>query len=300
VNDSTLKHLRIIYFGMAGDFSFIPFQYLLDNSINICAVVIPGAMSNNKISGGQLPVIVANQQETIESRANTLGIPILHLDASMDEISINKMSACKPDVIIIACFPYKLPGSIYTLPRSGCFNLHPSLLPAYRGPAPLFWQLRAGEQAMGMTVHYVDDGIDTGDIVGQSRLTLVDGMSNGEITAILGKHGGKLLLALLEQLVNNSLVRIPQDNTKSSYQSWPEKKDFTLSSLWSAQHACNFMKGTEERGQSYTIETGSECFVVHKARSFSLTEKLDAAYVIDGNNVRIQFSPGVLDVLIEG
>jgi methionyl-tRNA formyltransferase len=150
------------------------------------------------------------------------------------------------DLIVVACFPFILPKGWLDAPRLGCLNLHPSMLPAYRGPQPLFWQLRAGEQNTGITLHFMEQTADTGDIAAQAHVRLPDGISESEVDTLLANKGAALLVELLRDPEN--IPRSPQDEKIATYQPAPAPEDYVLSTSWNVRKAYNFIQGVRERG----------------------------------------------------
>lgn len=106
----------------------------------------------------------------------------------------------RPDVLCIVTMSHLLPAAILAQPRLGAVNLHPSLLPAYRGPGALFWQLLDGVEESGLTSHLLDEGEDTGPILAQTRYALPRGIGYHELVALMVKAGPPLLLQALERL----------------------------------------------------------------------------------------------------
>jgi methionyl-tRNA formyltransferase len=137
-----------------------------------------------------------------------------------------KMAALGTQLVVCSCFPWRIPAALLSVPRYGWWNLHPSLLPAYRGPAPLFWQQQAGETATGITLHQMDEGLDTGPILGAVTVSLhlADWRESEQI---LGAEGGQLVVRALEQLMASQLVFQPQDEARASYQPLPNKEEQT-------------------------------------------------------------------------
>ncbi len=108
---------------------------------------------------------------------------------------------------MVACFSFVLPPALLQAPRLGCYNLHPSLLPGYRGPAPLFWQRRLGEEQTGVTLHRMTPAVDAGEIVAQVGVPLPDGSSAAQADALTAQVGAGLMLHMLARLVQGPLVR---------------------------------------------------------------------------------------------
>jgi methionyl-tRNA formyltransferase len=176
-------------------------------------------------------------------------------------------------------------------------NVHPSPLPHYRGPYPLFWMLRAGERQFGVTIHFMDEQLDTGDIAAQAEVDLLDGISGEEADSTLSQYGAELLLEVLHRLGNHQLYRRAQP-PGGSYFGAPQVSDFEIDATWSAQRAFNFMRGTGEWQRPYPIEIAGRRFALRQALFYSSHEVLDQPYWLLGDQIDIQFSPGVLRALI--
>jgi methionyl-tRNA formyltransferase len=295
------KNLRVMFMGMGGTFSAIPMKSLLEQHIDVCAVVTPGLVSSSSDSSGRMYLPLAEDDrplETMVSLAQEHAIPVEYVSQLNAAPTLARLSAYRPDVILVACFPYVFPPALLQLPRLGCLNLHPSLLPAYRGPAPLFWQFRQGERQTGITLHVMDERLDAGDILLQAPLPLRDGLTGLEAEALLAEQGGQLMLEALDLLGRDALTPRKQDESAGSYFPWPAEPDFQISTQWPAQRAFNFIRGTQEWGCAYEIGIEHERFPVQRAVSYSAHHELGEPYVLIGRELWVQFVPGVLRAVI--
>lgn len=283
------EKLRLMFMGMGGPFSAIPLKHLLQSDTNICAVVTPGCASS-----GQLPLLQEGPPATIVDLALARAIPVETVDNLKDASTLARLAAYRPHVILVACFPYIFPPALLQLPPLGCVNLHPSLLPAYRGPSPLFWQFRQGERQTGVTLHLMNERPDAGHILLQRAIPLDDGASGPATEALLAEQGGQLMLEALRLMGQNRLTPQPQDEAAGSYHPWPAAQDFQIPTRWSAQRAFNFIRGTQDWGHVYEIIVNQARFAIQSARSYSKDHSLDRPYVSLGPELWVQFSPGVL------
>ena len=284
------QKLRIIFMGMDGVFSAIPLQHLLAHSIQVCAVVTPGsapAESGLLLSdGAQPPSIVA--------QAAAHRLPVIYVKQLRSAAVMAQLAALAPDVILVACFSFVLPPALLQLPRLGCFNLHPSLLPGYRGPAPLFWQWRLGEERTGVTLHRMTSAIDAGEIAAQAEVSWPDGSSGAQADALSAQVGAALMLQTLTHLAQGTLSTRPQDEARSTYFPWPTGYDFKLSATWSARRAFNFMRGTAAWGYPYRLADYNAPLWLQTALAFDPAQQLEQPLVRKGREALLQFSPGVL------
>ena len=125
---------------------------------------------------------------------------------------IEEIKALEPDVICVVAYGKILPKDILDIPRLGCINVHGSLLPKYRGAAPIQWAVINGDKTTGITTMYMDVGMDSGDMILKEEVEISPDETTGEVWNKLSKIGGQLLVKTLEQIENGIAPRIPQDD----------------------------------------------------------------------------------------
>lgn len=214
-----------------------------------------------------------------------------------DAPTLAQLAALRPDAIIVACWPRRLPETLLTLPRWGCFNVHPSLLPDYRGPAPLFWQRRDGLTRGGVTIHQMSAQLDEGPLLLHAPVRLPDGATGEELDRLLARRGAQLLDEGLRGLSRGTLRPTPQP-PGGSYQGWPTEQDFTVPLTWPARHAWNFMRATDQWQHPFLLPLPDGPLHVGQPRAFLPRATLSAPLVRRGTQVAVGFAPGV--VLWEG
>jgi methionyl-tRNA formyltransferase len=292
--------MRALFFGMPGAFSLLALDALLDAGLEPCAVVVPAPRdapfavrrASRPPPAGLIPLDAPQVAPSIVSRAWDRGLPVLELARERAPESLAALATLAPDAASVACWPRRIPSALLRLPRHGFLNVHPSLLPAYRGPEPLFWILRDGAAA-GVTVHFMDARLDTGDIVVQRVVALPDGGSGADAEALLARTGGWLLAEALVGLASGTTARTPQPAGGTTFGA-PQPADFTLEAGWSARRAFNFMRGTAEWGQPYLLLVAGTRLVLIEALAFDPHATLAAPLARDGDVVHIQLTPGVL------
>ena len=310
--------------GMLGEFSHAPLRSLIEHGAQVCGVVIPrpargslgpvtaepcGSPIRRPLPTGtprlaqaatrlpnSLPVLPSPVAPNIVTLAEAQSIPVVEVARLSVPETLTTLSGFHPDVICVACFPQVFPAALLAVPPLGCLNLHPSLLPAYRGPAPLFWQFRQGETRTGVTIHFMDEGVDTGDIVLQRPVTLPDGISGAEADRLCSEAGAELMVEAVQRLERDrrGCPRTKQPEEGISYYSWPAQVDFRISTERPARRAFNFMRGAAEWGVPFAIQVGDEPIRARYAISFSPDEILGAAWRQAGEQVWVQCAPGVL------
>lgn len=128
---------------------------------------------------------------------------------------IEEMKSLEPDVICVVAYGKILPKEILEIPKLGCINVHGSLLPKYRGAAPIQWAVLNGDKTTGITTMYMDVGMDSGDIILKEETEIGENETTGELWNRLVKIGAKLLVKTLEKIEDGTAPRIPQDNNFS-------------------------------------------------------------------------------------
>ena len=196
------------------------------------------------------------------------------------------------ELIIVACFPWRLPAAWLSWPAGGAFNIHPSLLPAYRGPTPLFWQLRDGVTRTGVTLHQVTEQLDAGPIVAQQGWPWQDGWTESAADKVAGARAGQLLSGLLNQPLSQ-WPSTPQDEALASYQPAPTAADMQIMAHWSARRAVNFVAGTEGWGGCW-LDIAGEPVVVRRVLKWAPTGTLPNPFQRSDTDISVRFQPGVV------
>lgn len=195
----TAAPLRILFFGMHGPFSIPPFLALIAHGFPPVGLVTPpppgfGAAFRRL---DYPPPPEESGTNTIYQLAARHAVPIYEIGSLQHRAAAAFRDSIDLDFIIVACFNRMLPKSWLESPRRGCINLHPSLLPAYRGPTPLEDQLANGETQTGITLHFMDEGADTGDIIVQKALPVPPGATLEDLNRLTAEAGARMLLRVL-------------------------------------------------------------------------------------------------------
>ncbi len=140
-----------------------------------------------------------------------------------------------------ACFPWKVPAQLRSVIPSGVLNIHPSLLPALRGPEPVFHAYRTGLETTGVTVHLMDDGWDSGPIVAQTRVAIPDIGRAGDFEADLARRGGAMLAGIAHQWCVGTLDALPQDDARASWAPVPGPAERHLPVILTVAQARRFL-----------------------------------------------------------
>src|SRR5438477_3665165 len=147
----------------------------------------------------------------------TTNIAILQPPRIKDPHAIEEIRAITPDVIVVMAYGQILPRAVLEIPKIACLNLHASLLPRWRGAAPIQAAIAAGDQQTGITVMYMDEGLDTGDILLQRKLDILSTDTGGSLHRCLAQIAPEALVESLRLLTAKSAPRIPQDKSQATY-----------------------------------------------------------------------------------
>ena len=276
--------MNILFIGSSGALSLSPFYKLLLSEYSVVAVAVYKPIKfQNKI--------IALENESLALAASKAEIPVIDLSQSLPEL-VAQISGITIDVIIMSCYSRRLPDVIIDLATRGCYNMHPSLLPRYRGPEPIFWQMRYADKT-GVSWHKVVYEFDAGDIALQKEVFLDDGLSYSEISMFLAETGTDLMLKLLSEIASDSQTLIPQNADDASYCNYPESSDFVIDDRYSAQQIYNFMRATQVFSRSYLFQFDNYQFHLDAALDYDNNRCLETAEIL-GNRLYIPCNEGVL------
>lgn len=149
----------------------------------------------------------------------------------------------RPDLVIAACYPWRLSRRARAAARYGILNIHPSLLPRGRGPDPVFWVYRHGARETGVTLHLMDDGLDTGPILAQQRLAVPAALDAVTLEHHLFEIGARVTASLVPRVLAGNAVAVRQDDLAATYNPAPAAHDWIISPLLPAAWAWRFVQG---------------------------------------------------------
>ncbi|MCR5769578.1 MAG: methionyl-tRNA formyltransferase [Lachnospiraceae bacterium] len=161
-------------------------------------------------------------------------IPVLQPIKASSEESVAEIASYEPDIIVVAAYGQILRENLLNLPKYRCINVHASLLPQYRGASPIQWAVINGDEETGISIMYMEKGLDTGDVILQKSLKLDPDETAGSLHDRLGELAGPVLLEAMDMIENGTADPVPQDDSQSSYVSMLDKSmgelDFTKNS----------------------------------------------------------------------
>jgi methionyl-tRNA formyltransferase len=254
---------------------------LISGGIEVGAVVLPTARAGER-------------DHTIDHVARTAGVPVVSLTDLRDPEAVNRLAAFAPDVLVVACFPWRLPAAVRSLAPLGGINVHPSLLPALRGPDPVFWALRRGDRRTGVTLHLLDAGFDTGPILVQEAIDIPSGVRAPDLEARLADLGAGLLVPALHDLAAGRITPRDQDHSRATLAPIPAGADWVVPTNLPAGWAYEFVRGVAPLGGplSLLVLATGEGLEIADAVSVEWFGQMDVALQRDGDQVTVRFRPG--------
>lgn len=208
-------------------------------------------------------------------------IPVLQpIKLKNNSEMIELIKGYKPDFIIVVAFGQILPKDILDIPKYGCINLHASLLPKYRGAAPINWCIINGELESGNTTMLMDIGLDTGDMLLKQTITLDDKITAGELHDILSDNGAKLLIESIEGLVNETIIPVKQDDSLSNYAPMLNKNLAEIDWNKSSKEIHNLIRGLNPRPVTYTYYKGIT-MKIYESELVDKNSNLEPGTIID-------------------
>lgn len=184
--------------------------------------------------------------------AEEAGIPVFQPLKLRDPEAVKAVAKAKPDMIVVAAFGQILPKAVLDLPKYGCINVHASLLPAYRGAAPIQWSIIDGQRETGITIMKMDEGLDTGDILLQKSIAISPEETGGSLHDRLAELGADALVEAIPGVIDGSLKPVPQGEMTTPYAKQLTKEMGRLDFTKSAEELARTVRGLDPWPGTYT------------------------------------------------
>lgn len=193
------------------------------------------------------------QYTPVKEKALELGLEVYQPDSVNSAESIAKLKKLKPDFIIVVAFGQILKKEVLDIPIFDCINVHASLLPKYRGAAPINWSIINGESETGITIMEMEEGLDTGDMILSQCIEILPQDDFESLHDKLSVLGGELLIKALVDIKNGKEIRIPQDDELSSYAPMIYKETGKIYWNKTGEDIYNLVMGLKPTPSAYTI-----------------------------------------------
>ena len=276
-----MRTKRIVIIGTrTWELTSIHMEYFVKNNANIVGILeSPTEGITTTTSGG-------SSSKAIHVIAEEQSIPII-CGKPKDEGVMDQLREWAPDMIVVIGYQFFLPDEFLNIPPMGVVNFHTSLLPRHCGRHPGFWTIWHGDKQSGMAVHFMDSGLDTGEIAYKSYVDLEDGDTVDTLYDRIWKNDEGMVKQLLDDIDNDSVPRTPQDKSEYTYNYVPHEKDFEFDFRQPAQLLVN--RHLVKPYKSYVILNGTqypvyECTAIDEPTT-SRNFKLNTPYECNGNLV---------------
>ncbi len=282
--------MRVVFFGMECAGSERVLAALQAGGVEVRAVVLPVGRGRG----------AASAESGVGRLADGTGVPLVGV-ARLDGEAIGAIAAWRPEEVVAACFPWRLPPELLAVPPLGCLNVHPSLLPVGRGPEPVFWTLRRGERRTGATVHLMDAGFDTGPIVARAEVAVPEGVRAPELEARLMALGGRLVVEALAGLAVGTTVPTPQEDALATRAPVPAAADWVVPTNLPGRWAFSFARGVAPLGGPLMLLVGATGgrYPIRDALGYAADERMEAPVEDEGGGVlRARCRPGWVRLLV--
>ncbi len=211
-----LAAMRIVFMGTP-EFAVLPLRRLVLNDYEVVAVYT----REDKPGGRGQKIVISPVKEL----ALSLGIPVIQPPGFRDPRVISRLAAFQPDVIVVAAYGRILPESVLQIPRYGCVNIHPSLLPRHRGSSPVTSAILSGDIFTGTSLMLMDRGLDTGPVLAQAQTPVFNRDNAGSLTRRLSLLSACLVQEALAEWTRGRIKPVPQDSGQATISGTVAKED---------------------------------------------------------------------------
>lgn len=283
-----MARLKTIFLGTP-DFA-VPCLRILQEKTDILAVVTQPDRPKGR--GHQL------QASPVKEAALAYGLTVLQPEKIKTEEFTAKLEAMAPDLIVVVAFGQILSQRILDIPRLGCVNVHASLLPRYRGAAPIHWSIINGETETGVTTMLMDAGLDTGDMLLKDKVAITPDMTTAELHDKLMDMGAGLLAQTVDGLAAGTIVPEKQDDSLSNYAGLLKKETGHVDWTKSAQEVHNLVRGLNSWPVAWTLLNGKN-YKLWRTKALEGDSKQAPGTVVELTNKSFQVATGkgLLEVL---
>lgn len=239
--------MRVVFMGTP-DFSVGTLEAIVEAGHEVAAVVT----QPDKPKGRGKTV----QFTPVKEKAMEYGFPVYQPQRAREESFVEELRKLQPEVIVVVAFGQILPKAILEMPKYGCINVHASLLPKYRGAAPIQWAVIDGEKESGVTTMQMNEGIDTGDILLMKKIPIEEKETGGSLFDKLAAAGAQLLVETLEQVQQGSIQPVPQDHSIATHAKMLDKTLGDIDFKKSAVEIERLIRGLNPWPSAYTRLNG--------------------------------------------
>ncbi len=280
---------NLIFMGTP-DFAVPSLKALFENGYNVLMVVT----QPDRPKGRGRKVI----PPPVKEAAQLIGYDVIQPVSIKDKDFFDTITGLKPDIFIVVAYGHIIPKDILAIPKTAAINLHASLLPKYRGPAPIQWAIINGEKETGVTTMLMDDGLDTGDILLSSKEQITVDDTSSTLHDRLSILGADLLIKTLNSFENNDINPITQDHAGATYAPLLKKGDGRIVWKKTAEYIASFIRGVTPWPGAFTFQDNKR-LKLFSAKPILVEVNEAPGTVIKGfpDELRIATGKGALSVI---
>ncbi len=280
--------MKIIYIGTP-DYACVPFQAILDAGHEIKLVIT----QPDKPKGRGNKV----QKSPVKMKAEEMGIPVISPQRIReDKEALERVKAADADFAVVYSYGQIIPGDILDAPRYGSVNIHASLLPKYRGAAPIQRAVLDGEEETGVTLMHMDTGLDTGDMYAKT-VTEIDHKTSAQLFEELSEKGAQLLIETLPRIADGSIKAVPQEG-ESCYAKMLRKEEGQIDWTKTAVEIDRLVRAFNDSPAAWTIREG-EVLKIFETEYVSVSGSFSPGQVISADKKGILVSCGDGAILVK-
>jgi methionyl-tRNA formyltransferase len=279
--------MRIIFFGTP-EFAVPSLQALLDAGEEIVSVIT----QPDRVKGRGHKL----SQPPVKEHALSKGVPVIQPSDIRTPGFYEELSGLNPDIIVVVAYGKIVPPPLLSLPPLGCVNVHGSLLPRYRGAAPIQWALINGEEKTGITTMLMDEGLDTGDTLLTEEVAIAEEDNAYTLSQRLSRVGASLLVKTLEGLQNKMIKPAPQSG-QATYAPPLKKENGRINWSLPAREIFNLIRGTYPWPGAYCYLNGEKLHIIKAEADHDCTKgPVGRIEQISGTDIRVSTGAGTLAI----
>ncbi len=284
-----MKHLRIMFMGTSV-FAVPSLEALIASHHEVIGVVSQPDRPRGR--GKHL------QPTPVKEVAVRHGLEVLQFARIKDLEARQEISRLNPDLIVVVSYGQIIPMEILDIPKMGCVNVHASLLPRYRGAAPIQRAIMDGETVTGITTMLMDRGLDTGDILMQAETPIVEDIDHGELEQCLAELGARLLISTIDGLINGRIEPRKQNAAFACYAAMIKRDEEEINWGYPAFNIHNHIRGLSPVPGAYTIFR-DERLKIFRSRVLDKQGRGEAGMIVDltADGFVVQTGEGTLEIL---
>ena len=278
--------MKIVFMGTP-EFAVPSLNILLENGYDIPAVV---TVPDKKKGRG-----LKESYSEVKAFALEKGLEVLQPEKLKDEVFVKQLTEIQPDLIVVVAFRI-LPREVYTIPKLGSFNLHASLLPKYRGAAPINWAIINGEEEGGVTTFFLQDKVDTGNIILQKKVRIDEDETAGTLHDKLSFIGKEAVLETVQKIASDSVQASQHDDTLASPAPKIFKEDCKIDWNLPAEKIYNFTRGLSPYPTAWTTLDGAIMKIYLAGMAEIQSDGEPGSVQIEGKNIFVNTADKKLEI----